>query len=377
MKVLFVGKYYPPSVGGIERYSELLCPGLQTQGVEVEVLAAAEGAGTPTTEEEIAGVPVHRVGSFGELQGVAMAPRMVSLMQQLAATADIVHLNFPNPLAEVAYAALRHRPPTVLTYHSDIYRQRLALWLYRPFLRRLLRGMRRIIATSDNYVATSPFLSPLADRCAVIPLPADLEGLRHNEEETASREVHGRYGRFVLFVGRLVYYKGVEHAIDAVEEVPGVTLVIVGDGPQRAALEARARESSASDRVFFTGRISESELRELYRACACFVLPSIARAEAFGAVLIEAMACGAPAISTELGTGTSWVNRDGETGFVVPPADSTALSQAIRRLLEDDDLRERMGRAALAWAQQFSVDAVAQRTLRVYEEALACGGGAE
>ena len=103
------------------------------------------------------------------------------------------------------------------------------------------------------------------------------------------------------------------------------------------------------------------------------MLPSIARAEAFGAVLIEAMACGKPAVSTELGTGTSWVNRDGETGFVVPPADPAALAQAIRRLVEDGDLRARLGVAALAWAQQFSVRAVAERTLRVYEEALVAG----
>ena len=365
VRVLFVTKYYPPSEGGIERYSQLLCTRLQSIGVEIHVLAAAE-AGQPSGTEYVDGVAVRRVASLGEAYGVEFTPSLPVVMRRLARSSDLIHLNFPNPVGELAYAIAGGALPVVMTYHCDVYRQRLAMRFYGPFARWLLGRMDVVVATSQNYVDSSQLLSANVDRCKVIPLPVDLEGLSAGKTETFTHE----YGRFVLFVGRLVYYKGIEYLIDAMTGVPDVSLLIVGRGRLAQDLQDRARASGAGDRIHFTGKVSEEELGALYHACECLVLPSIARAEAFGSVLTEAMVCGKPVISTELGTGTSWVNRDGETGLVVPPQDPKALAGAIRRIVDDASLRRRLGENARSWAQQFDCGRIAEETLSIYQSVL-------
>jgi glycosyltransferase involved in cell wall biosynthesis len=365
MRVLFVTKYYPPSEGGIERYSQVLCTRLQSMGVSIQVLAAAE-SGQPSITEYVDGVAVTRVASLGEAWGVELTPALPAVMKRLARSSDLIHLNFPNPVGEIAYTIAGRGLPVVMTYHCDVYRQRLATRLYDPFARWLLARMDAVVATSPHYVDSSKLLSANAERCEVIPLPVDVEWLSAGATETAAHE----YGRCVLFVGRLVYYKGIEYLIDAMAEVLNVSLVIVGRGRLAQELKNRARASSAPDRIHFTGKVSEEQLRTLYHTCECLVLPSVARAEAFGSVLIEAMACGKPVISTELGTGTSWVNRDGETGFVVPPRNPSALAAAIRRIVQDDDLRRRLGDNARSWIQQFDCGRVAEKTLSVYQNVL-------
>ncbi|MGQ9457097.1 MAG: glycosyltransferase, partial [Anaerolineae bacterium] len=130
------------------------------------------------------------------------------------------------------------------------------------------------------------------------------------------------------------------------------------------------------DRVYFLGEVPEGDLPAYYHACDLFVLPADQRSEAFGAVLLEAMASGRPVVSTDLGTGTSWVNRHGETGWVVPPADSEALRAAIQRLLGDEALRQRLGEEARRWAQEFDVQVLVDRVLALYEEVLEEAGRA-
>jgi len=173
---------------------------------------------------------------------------------------------------------------------------------------------------------------------------------------------------FVLFVGRLVGYKGVDVLIDALRH-SSVSAVIVGDGPIKGTLEAQTHAAGISDRVRFAGQVSNDELAALYRACDLFVLPSVTRQEAFGVVQIEAMSRAKPVVSTELGTGVSWVNVHGVTGLVVPPHDPVALCDAIERLLGNLMERQKMGTAAAERARSvFAVDRMVNAILATYHE---------
>ncbi len=370
MRVLFITKHYPPSEGGIERYSHLLCTGLVRSGIEVEVVAAAEDQ-RHSSAEMIDGVKVHRLGTLLGLSGAPISPGLPRLLSRLAPRFDLLHLNFPNPWTELAYLCFGRRKQAVLTYHGDIFRQKLFLRLYSPFIHILMRQMSAIIATSTNYVNSSPVLARYREKCRVIPLPVDTASLQPVETEGVEA-MRRQYGEFVLFVGRLVYYKGLEHLIEAVGLLQDIRLVVVGRGPLEGTCRDLVARLKLDARVTFLGKIPDEDLRALYCACQCFVLPSVARSEAFGMVLAEAMASGRPVISTELSTGTSFVNLDNETGFVVPPGNAVALAQKIKLLFENKELQYKFGQQARQRVEQlFRQEIMIGDTLRLYREVLA------
>jgi rhamnosyl/mannosyltransferase len=372
MRILHVYKDYYPVLGGIENHIRLLAEGEAARGHRVAVLVTSL---TPrTTVEDRGGVRVIKAGRAATLSSTPISLSLPVYLARLRP--DITHLHFPYPLGEMAHLLLGRGRPTVITYHSDVVRQQGWLRLYRPFLRQVLRRADRIIATSPHYVASSPYLREVADRCRVIPLGIDVRQFQHADPE-AVQALRARFGGpLLLFVGRLRYYKGLSHLLQALQGLPGVRLVVVGEGPMRGTWEAESQALGLGDRVHFVGEVPEEDLPAYYHACDLFVLPADQRSEAFGAVLLEAMASGRPVVSTELGTGTSWVNRHGETGWVVPPGDPEALRAAIQHLLGDEALRQRLGEAACRWAQEFDVQVLVDRVLALYQEVLGARGRA-
>jgi rhamnosyl/mannosyltransferase len=243
--------------------------------------------------------------------------------------------------------------------------------MYRPFLRRVLERAARVVVSSPLLAEHASELGDYREKCTVIPFGIDVARFAPTPELLSRAEaMRARFGSpLALFVGRLVPYKGVDVLIDAVAGLP-MTTVIVGEGPERAALESRA--AARSERIAFAGQVDNETLAALYTACDVFVLPSVTRAEAFGMVQLEAMACGKPVISTNLQSGVPWVNRHGETGLVVEPGDATGLRDAIVRLLEDADLRRTLGRAASARVlSEFTVSQMVARTVSLYREVAA------
>jgi glycosyltransferase involved in cell wall biosynthesis len=370
LKVLHVGKFYPPHMGGIETHLQALCGDLR-KSLDLRVVVASDDS--RSIDEVISGVPVSRVATKLTLFSTPLCPSLVSKIRR--SDADIVHLHLPNPMAILAFLASGHPGRLVVTYHSDTVRQRVLGALFEPWLHMALRRSSAIIATSPDYRRTSAVLSRYQDRCHVIPYGIQLDQFEHCDSDSVAR-VHRQYGdRLIISVGRLVYYKGFEYLIRAMQRVRG-KLLIVGDGPLRSKLETLAATLGVADKVVFVGEIQNEQIIPFYHAADVFALASIARSEAFGIVQIEAMATGIPVVNTSLDSGVPFVSLHEQTGLTIPPADPDALAAALNRLLDDSELRQSFGRAArLRARQEFSLDIMTKRTLALYQEVARDGAG--
>jgi rhamnosyl/mannosyltransferase len=363
VKVLQVGKFYFPHHGGIETHLRMLCASLR-ECVDVEVLVANE---TRSTEDDLVdGVSIRRLGAALTLASASICPGMPEEIRN--AHPDIIHLHHPNPTAMMSVAASRVQCPLVVSYHSDIVRQKALGTLFSPLLRSALARSAVIIAGSPQMVKYSPVLAEYRDKCVVIPYGIDFSTLDAADPITVA-ELRQQYGpRMILAVGRHVYYKGFEFLIRAMQTIDG-RLVLIGDGPLRSALEAEAAHHGVQDRVHFLGGVES--VAPFYHAADVFVLPSIAPSEAFGLVQLEAMACGKPVVNTDLKSGVPFVSQHEQTGLTVPPSDSDALAFAVTRLLDNPDLAARYGREGRRRARkEFSAEAMAAKTLELYADVL-------
>lgn len=367
MKVVHVFKdYFPPTTGGIEQHVQLLCTGLARHGMDVSVIVPSRSR--RGREERLDGVRVIRVPEFGRFAAVPFCPTMPRTLARLRP--DIVHLHFPNPMGDIAYLLSTTRLPLVISYHADVVRQRRLLPLYLPILKAVFGRAGKIIASSAEYLASSPVLTRCRDRCTVIPYGIDLAAFSLQDGEAdlveQRRQAHPR--GLVLFVGVLRPYKGLDVLLRALAGIR-TELIVAGRGPERPRLEMLAARLTLTDRVTFLGEVTESERRILLHACDVFVLPSIDRREAFGIAQLEAMACGKAVIASDLPTGVRFLNRHEETGLLVPPQDPDALAAALQRLLEDPALRARLGAASQQRVdREFSAEQMVGETMRVYED---------
>jgi rhamnosyl/mannosyltransferase len=367
-RILHVYKdYFPPVRGGIENTINLMARGCLDE-FEVNVLVCA-GTNAPG-EEEIDGVRVVRVKEWGRLWSAPIAPSFVEVMRREARAADLLHFHHPNPTGDLAYLLSGQRKPFVITYHSDVVRQRAAMLFYGPLQEFMMQRAAVIMPTSPNYIESSPWLRRHRDKCRVVPLGIELERFEATPAILQRAQVIRRQlGQpIVIFVGKLRYYKGLHFLIEAMRNV-SAQLVIVGSGPERAFLEERAKQAQVSDRTHFLGELPDEDVLAYLYAADVFCLPSHLRSEAFGICQIEAMACGLPVVSTALDTGVPFVNQHGETGFVVPPADPSSLAAALNRLLSDDELRRTFGEAGKRRAAElFSATRMNQLVREIYWE---------
>jgi rhamnosyl/mannosyltransferase len=372
--VVHAAKLYPPAGGGMETVLRDLCDGTAAEW-NVRVVAANDRPGT--ARERCGQVHVIRVAAFGQAASVPLCPSLpAELWRQ---SADCVVLHEPNPIAGAALFLRTPAPHLVVWHHSDLVRPAWAPPTYGRLQRALYRRADCVIVSSPPLAENSIVVSH-ARRVAVIPFGIDLD--RYERVDSARRsDVERRLaalaGPRMLFVGRLVYYKGVEVLLDAMDRCRG-SLVIVGEGPLEDALRARVAEKRLEQRVLFAGRVPEPDLPAFYQSCDLFVLPSIARTEAFGVVQIEAMAAGRPVVSTNLPTGVPWVNEDGVSGLIVAPRDPVALGDALQRLLGDDALRRRLGdgarlRARTMFSRERMVAAFREVLAAVMREPVAAG----
>ena len=381
LRVTMVNKYYsPPHLGGVETVVRTLSEGLvEHAGAKVRALVSNESR--RRVEETIGGVDVVRLPRQLALSSAPVAASMPrALRHEMRRQGprgleppDVVNLHSPYPWGELAFLRTDLDVPSVVLYHSDIVRQKYLLAAYRPFLERFLDRVDLIVTSSPNIIRSSAFLAPRAQKCRVVPFGLPPERLTPTpavlRRAAELRAAHlGR--KVVLFVGRLVYYKGADVLVKAMARVDA-DLVLIGHGPLEEQLRRLALTSGIAERSTFLGPQPDDELAAWYAAADVFCLPSVARSEAFGLVQIESHAAGTPVVSTDIPTGVPYANQDGVTGLTVPPGDAFALAVALNRLLTDDELRTRLGCQAQARAlREFTVPRMVTSTLAVYAEAV-------
>ena len=368
MKVLhFYKTYLPDTIGGIEQVINQIARGTVNLGVTTEVLALS-----PTAVErvvEVDGHSVHRCRSNFEIASTPFSLSAFLRFRQMAREADLIHYHFPYPFADFLHFFSGVNKPTLLTYHSDIIKQKHLLKLYNPIMHRFLSSVDHIVATSQNYFETSDVLSQFKYKTSVIPI-----GLNKNTYPPAIPEKldywRERFGtRFFLFVGVLRYYKGLHILIDAARN-SDYPIVIVGAGPVESELKEHAAKLGVSN-IHFVGLISEEDKVALLELCYSAIFPSHLRSEAFGISLLEGAMYGKPLISSEIGTGTTYINVDKETGIVVPPSDPTALRQAMDFLWNNPKLAAVMGKNAEArYWKLFTGERMAQAYVGLYKKLL-------
>ena len=353
MRVLHVYRtYYPDPPGGLQEAIRQIALATTRKGIENRIFALSiNPARSEIVRQE---GRVFRSKSWiapasCDLGGAEEFRMFVGLVKW----ADVLHYHYPWPFADLLHAVARPKQPAVITYHSDIVRQRRLGQVYRPLMMHTLKSMAAIVATSPMYAQTSPVLSEpiLRERVCVIPLGVDESSYPRAGDETVLKRLGlGEAEPFFLFIGVLRYYKGLHVLIKAAEPVRA-HVVIAGSGPEESKLRIQAQAEGAGN-ILFAGQISVAEKVALLRRCRAVVLPSHLRSEAYGMVLVEAAMFAKPMISCEIGTGTSYVNKDGETGFVVAPGSPPALASAMTRLLSDQALANRLGQKARQRYQQ-------------------------
>lgn len=361
--------YFPPVVGGIEKTLHLMCQGTKDE-FDVRVLIARRERGLSTKRYSLDGIEIIEAPSLGRVSSAPACPTFPILLRKLKS--DIFHFHFPNPTGEISYMIMEPPGRVVVTYHSDIVRQKTALLVYRPFIYRFLECADIILPTSPNYIEHSAFLSRFRDKCEVMPLGIDFKQFDRSdsvrERALALREKFST--PIVLFVGVLRYYKGLHFLLRAMKTVDA-TLIIVGSGPEEEGLRGMCREHSIDEKIFFAGSVSDEEKVSYLYASDIFCLPSHLPSEAYGISQIEAMICGLPVVSTSLSTGVSFVNKDHESGLIVPPAEPESLARALNLLVRDDRMRKELGVRARERAQKyFSADTMNNHLKSVYHSLL-------
>ncbi|KAB0490639.1 rhamnosyl/mannosyltransferase [Pseudomonas vancouverensis] len=366
LKVLhFFKTYYPDTMGGIEQVIFQLAEGGIQQGIEAEVLyLSPRGA---MRNEKLANHVTHRSYENFQFASTGFSIGAFRDFAELAEQADIIHYHFPWPFMDMVHFLTKVKKPIVVTYHSDIVKQKLLLKLYSPLLHAFLRNADVIVASSPNYVESSEVLQKYKDKVKVVPIGVDRNTYPEVSAAIAAKWREKLGDRFFLFVGALRYYKGLDFLLEAARKTQ-LPVVIMGKGPMESDLKLKAKDAGLSN-VFFVGALPDSDKAALMSLCFALVFPSHLRSEAFGITLLEGAMYGKPLISCEIGTGTTYINIDHETGLVIPPRDADALANAMRKLWESPTLAAQFGESSQRRYQRlFQADTMVGAYLNIYKD---------
>ena len=396
MKVLLVNKAYFPHLGGVETVVRQVAEGMHGRGHEVIVLCFGDRSVT----ERIDGVEVRRVRPLGHIGSAPVGFRFVAEFFKLSKWADVINFHSPNPMGEIAllFCPSLCGKKIICTYHGDAQKPKSLLPVYDAMLRRFFRRCGAVAVSSPPLAENSRVLKDgsVKEKIRIIPLGVRTENYENHQpsdlEKAKCLLASLPPSSFkVMYAGRMVYYKGIGVLLDALRTLlePSariradcpplqdgtsgrpISAFLVGSGPEEDEVKTFIAKNSLGGDVLVVSPQPEAVYRALLSLADCFVLPSTHKTEAYGIVLVEAMASGLPVVSTELGTGTSWVNLDGETGVVVPPGDPDALARAIAGLADNGGERLSVTTARMAAAARVRVKNFFEEEtmLEAYDEA--------
>ncbi|MEA5575963.1 glycosyltransferase [Anabaena sp. UHCC 0451] len=380
-RIIHLSKYYPPDRGGIETHVQTLAQTQAALGAEVHVVCvnAFNQQGqlshiTKTVKEMDGDVSVTRMGRLLSLARFDICPDLPKKVCQIAQQPNtLLHLHTPNPTMLMGLTMLRKSVPLVITHHSDVIKQKKLKYLLRPFEYWVYRQSSWILTDSLPYIEGSKFLQFYAKKLSVLPLGLDTTNYSQPNKRAIAFSHHltDKYpGPIWLAVGRLVYYKALHIAIEALNFVPG-TLMIIGGGPLEQELKTLAKKIGVDKRIVWLGRVSEDELVGAYHAATSLWFPSNVRSEGFGLVQVEAMASGCPVINAHIPcSGVPWVSRHEQEGLTVPINDPVALAEAAKRLLSEPGLRNKLVKASRKRAEYFNHTTMAERSFEFYDQVL-------
>ena len=371
MKILHFGKYYPPFMGGIEKVNYDLVEKLNLyEDCQVDELCFAHKV---KYNESFfpQGYKLFRVPIWAIKFSTPLPRGILKTFLRIRNDYDIIHVHVPNPIASLVSLLSPRRVKIVVHWHCDIVKQKTLLKLFRPIQNAFLRRADVIIATSQNYVDTSIDLRPFLSKVRVVPISIDAREMSFRQEDVDSIKNKYEGKKIILCIGRLTFYKGHRYLIEAAKQLDDDSIVLLGGvGEMEQELKDYVKQNNLGGKVQFLGRIPQELIYSYYKASDVFCLPSITRVEAFGIVLLEALAMGTPIVACDIpGSGVSWVNQDGVTGFNVPVKDASALAEKITLLLRDRELREQMSAACVErFNRFFSLDKMIESTYQIYRQ---------
>jgi glycosyltransferase involved in cell wall biosynthesis len=367
IKVLhFYKTYYPNTFGGVEQVIYQIAEGGLDKGVESTVLSLSKKS-----------MPAMKIGKHDSIYSkttleFASTPLSLSVFKdfaRLAEQADIIHYHFPWPLMDIAHFVCRIKKPSLVSYHSDIVKQKSLFRAYKPLMNAFFNSVDHIVASSPNYVASSQTLQQFKNKVTIIPYGLDERSHPEVSQEKRDEWFESFGNRFFLFIGAFRYYKGLHVLIEAAKDAP-YPVVIVGSGALEAELKKQAQASNTHN-IHFVGAVDDIDKAALLQLCSAIVFPSHLRSESFGITLLEGAMYSKPMISCEIGSGTTYVNIADKTGLVTPPDDPKALREAMDKLWFHPELAEELGQnAGKRYREIFTAEQMADKYIQLYKAML-------
>ena len=374
MKILQLGKAFPPvkAIGGVEKVIELFYFGLNRNKINCDVLGVNDKF-KYEIDNYCDNGKIYRERLLLRAQSTFLSIHLIVRLFRISGQYDIIHVHQPDPVSFLALFLVRPRSKIVIHWHSDIVRQKFIYYFFKRLENWVLVRSDLILCTSPKYYESNLILKPFLKKVNYLAIGFNKVDNVVNDDLVTAIEFRKENRKQIVFIGRLVYYKGLEYLIKAMSITKSSCyLCIIGDGAHRDILKQLTKDLDIGNKVFYLGNLNDSEKFSYLKSSDILVLPSIFKSEAYGIVQVEAMAFGIPVISTRIvDSGVDWVNQNGRSGITVPVCDERALAKAIDQICFDDNLQIKLSNGAKKRHQhEFTEDIMISRLIKFYENIL-------